>query len=375
MPYNRQHCLVEEENGLGKLQQQLQSTGDFLTITREYPWSLPETFQFEVTHQASGGKSKVNVLETGIIVFEPITQQSVKDIVLSCGVHGNETAPIEICAELVQKLILGELYPAERVLFIFGNPASMNIAQRFVEENMNRLFSGGHSIDQGQGEGLINKERERALLLENTVREFFQQGAVLNDNRERMHYDLHTAIRGAKYDKFAVYPYLHGKPRKPEQLQFLLACGVNTILLSNSPTTTFSYFSSNEFGADAFTVELGKVRPFGDNDMSQFEQVKTTLTRLVSGEDLQLKAFDEADFHIFTVAQVINRNHESFTLNFSDDAPNFTDFPKGYVLAMDGENEVKTIDDGEAIIFPNAKVAIGQRALLTVVPTSLNENT
>ncbi|MFD1621622.1 succinylglutamate desuccinylase [Thalassotalea marina] len=366
------HCFLEEENGLGNLQQQLQSTGDFLSISREHPWSLPETFQFEITHSASGNKSIAKVLETGIIVFEPLTQTSTQDIVLSCGVHGNETAPIEICAELVQKLILGELPLAQRVLFIFGNPASMNVAQRFVEENMNRLFSGGHSIDQGQGVGLINKERERALLLENTVRAFFQQGTELGNSRERMHYDLHTAIRGAKYDKFAVYPFLHGKPRKPEQLQFLLACGVNTILLSNSPTTTFSYFSSNEFAADAFTVELGKVRPFGENDMSQFEQVKTTLTRLVSGEDLQLKAFDEADFHIFTVAQVINRHHENFTLNFADDAPNFTDFTKGYVLAIDGENEIKAQQDGEAIIFPNAKVAIGQRALLTVVPSALN---
>lgn len=357
---------------MGNLQQQLQSTGDFLTITREHPWALPDTFQFEVTHAKSGTQCKVSVIETGIIIFEPLAQNSTQDIVLSCGVHGNETAPIEICAELVQSLILGELALAQRVLFIFGNPASMNIAKRFVEENMNRLFSGGHSIDQGQGEGLINKERERALLLENTVRDFFHQGTKLDSSRERMHYDLHTAIRGAKFDKFAVYPFLHGKPRKPEQLQFLLACGVNTILLSNSPTTTFSYFSSNEFGADAFTVELGKVKPFGENDMSQFKQVKTTLTRLVSGDDLQLKPFDETDFHIFTVAQVINRHHENFILNFSDDAPNFTDFPKDYVLAIDGGREVKTQQNGEAIIFPNANVAIGQRALLTVVPAPLN---
>ncbi|GLX80019.1 succinylglutamate desuccinylase [Thalassotalea insulae] len=352
------------------IQQQLQQSGDFLTITRAHEWSLPG-FDFEVTNKQSQQKSKVTVLDTGIILFEPLDRQTTKDIVLSSGVHGNETAPIEICAKLVQQLIVGELTLAERVLFLFGNPAAMNIGQRFVEENMNRLFSGGHSIDQGQGAGLINKERHRALLLENTVRDFFEQGDKCGPNRQRYHYDLHTAIRGAKYDKFAVYPHTHGAPRKKEQLQFLKACGVNTILLSNSPTTTFSYFSARQFGADAFTVELGKVRPFGENDMTNFAAVEQTLTQFISGQALNLAAYDENDFNLFVISQIIDRTHENFTLNFADDVENFTDFPVGTILAYDGDNAIKTQQPGEAIIFPNAQVAIGQRALLTVIPTSI----
>jgi len=351
------------------LQKQLQQTGDFLAITRAHEWQLEESFSFEVTHQASNTASLVTVLDTGLITFEPINRSSTKDIVLSSGVHGNETAPIEICAELIEKLILGQLPLAERVLFIFGNPASMNIAQRFVEENMNRLFSGGHSLDQGNGAGLINKERHRALLLENTVRDFFN--AVYSD-RERFHYDLHTAIRGSKSDKFAVYPFLHDQPRDKGQLQFLNACGVSTILLSNSPTTTFSYFSSHQFGAHAFTVELGKVQPFGENDMSKFQQVKNTLTDFISGEKLSLVPYDENDFELFEIYQIINREGSEFKLNFSDDVENFTDFPLGYVLATDDDKAIKTLKEGEAIIFPNADVAIGQRAMLTVIPTTLS---
>lgn len=357
---------------MDNIQQQLQKTGDFLALTRQHEWALPETFSFFVTHQKTQTESKVTVLNTGLITFEPVGRSTQKDIILSSGVHGNETAPIEICAKLVQQLILGELHLTERVLFIFGNPAAMNIAERFVEENMNRLFSGGHSIDQGAGEGLINKERHRALLLENTVRNFYLDGAKLSDSRQRYHYDLHTAIRGAKYDKFAVYPHTHGKPRKTEQLQFLNACGVNTILLSNSPTTTFSYFSAHQFDADAFTVELGKVKPFGENDMSQFVKVQATLENFISGQDLNYSAYVESDFNIFVISQIVNRTAENFSLNFSDDVENFTDFPIDYVLAHDGENEIKVKQDGEAIIFPNAQVSIGQRALLTVVPTSLS---
>ena len=202
------------------------------------------------------------------------------------------------------------------------------------------------------------------------MRDFFEQGQSLvnNTERERCHYDLHTAIRGSKNDKFAVYPFRHGKAWKKSQLQFMHACGVSTILLSHSPTTTFSYFSSNEFNADAFTVELGKVKPFGENDMTKFSQVKQTLTRLVSGEDLCLKDYDEKDFSIYEIYQTINRCGEEFSLNFSDDVENFTDFPEGTVIALDDGKEIKTEKAGEAIIFPNANVAIGQRALLTVIP-------
>ena len=351
------------------LQKQLTLDGDFLALTRQYPQQFGCSFTFNVTN--SRQSITVSVLETGLITFEPENQPTTKDIVLSSAVHGNETAPIEICANFIQQLILGQLYLAERVLFIFGNPASMNIAQRFVEENMNRLFSGGHSADQGNGAGLINKERVRAKLLEDTVSNFYQQGATLSDNRMRSHYDLHTAIRGSKNDKFAVYPFRHGQPWKKEQLSFLQACGINTVLLSHSPTTTFSYFSSNEFGADAFTVELGKVMPFGENDMSKFTQVNATLNALISGENLLLAPFNESDFYIYEIHQTINRNHENFTLNFADNVENFTDFPKGSVLAFDGDESITTNVEGEAIIFPNADVAIGQRALLTVIPTTI----
>lgn len=345
------------------LQNQLLQSGDFLAITRQYEWSLPVTFSFTVTHQETNSQTKVTVQDTGIIVFEPIDRKSAKDIVLSCGVHGNETAPIEICADLVQQLITGKLYLNERVLFLFGNPAAMNISERFVEENMNRLFSGAHS----KGD-VKNKERERAKTLEQAITQFFAAG---EQGSARYHYDLHTAIRGSKNEKFAVYPFRHGKAWKKEQLQFMLACGVNTILLSHSPTTTFSYFSSNEFGADAFTVELGKVKPFGENDMASFSAVRETLARFISGEQLQLAPYNEEDFYVFEIAQTINKESADFKLHFSDDAENFTDFPLGYVLASDGEIEHKVQTQGEAIVFPNANVAIGQRALLTVKPTKI----
>jgi len=362
----------QEQLSVSQLQAQLQSKGDFLHLTRSHEVSMA-AFTFKVDCTNNSSKAKVSVLDTGIIIFEPLSHTSSKDIVLSSAVHGNETAPIEICSELIKQLILGELHLENRTLFLFGNPPSINIGQRFVEENLNRLFSGGHSLDQGQGEGLINKERHRALLLENTVKDFYENkedGAA--DNSERFHYDLHTAIRGSKNDKFAVYPFRHNKPWVKEQLQFMLACGVNTILFSNSPTTTFSYFSSNNFGAHAFTVELGKVKPFGENDIENFAGIRASLKSLISGQPLILTEYNKDNFSFFEIDQIIDRHHQDFSLHFSDEVENFTDFPIGTIIAIDGNKEIKTQKQGEAIIFPNANVAIGQRALLTVVPVAIN---
>ena len=358
---------VQQAISAQSLSKELQQSGDFLAMTRAYPDALPCPFSFQVNN--ADKRIKVTVVETGIIMFAPINTSSNKDIVLSSAVHGNETAPIEICAELIQQLISGKLALGQRVLFLFANPPAINIGQRFVEENLNRLFSGAHQQLSGE---LGQKEAQRAALLEKSVRDFFAQGAEISAERERYHYDLHTAIRGSKCDKFAVYPFQHNKPWKKSQLQFLKACGITTVLLSHSPTTSFSYFSANEFDADTFTVELGKVNPFGENDMANFSAISSSLTKLISGEEIQLQPYNSEDFNIFEIYQTINRQSESFVLHFADEVENFTGFPKNYVLATDDEIEYKVKQAGEAIIFPNANVGIGQRALLTVIPTTID---
>ncbi|WP_199611777.1 succinylglutamate desuccinylase [Flocculibacter collagenilyticus] len=338
--------------------EQLMESGDFLSLTRENEWTLMP-FDFTLKN-----KTQVEVWDTGVIVFTPKKPEGT-DIILSSAIHGNETAPIEICDQMIKDIISGELALSQRAMFIFGNPASINIEKRFVEENLNRLFSGEHS----KPEPAKSDERVRAKKLEQYVERFFTR----NPNPvSRCHYDLHTAIRGSKNEKFAVYPFLHGKPWHKSQFNFLLASGVNTVLLMQAPATTFSYFSSSLFNAHSFTIELGQVKPFGQNDMTRFEQIDNALRCLLTAQELNVPAFDESQFDLFEVYRTINRETESFELNFADDVLNFTDFPVGFVLAKDGDKEIAVEKEGEAIIFPNANVAIGQRAMLTVIPTSVD---
>ena len=193
---------------------------DFLALTRRHEWQL-DPFAFDL---ANG--TRVSVWDTGVLCLEPTgtSPSGRKDIVLSCGIHGNETAPIEICNQLLTRLLSGEIQACHRVLFLFGNPAAMNQGVREVEENMNRLFSGAHS----KGEGLCNRERIRAMRLEQYVSRFFA-----DSGRPRYHYDLHTAIRGSRHEKFAVYPFPHERPHCKEQVRFLGACGVRTLVIQS----------------------------------------------------------------------------------------------------------------------------------------------
>jgi succinylglutamate desuccinylase len=345
---------------------QLLQHGDFLQLTLSNPDGLPSS-QFTLPDGTA-----VSIFDTGVICLEPeLCESNTKDIVLSCGVHGNETAPIEICAELVKDLLTGQLQLKHRLLVLFGNPAAMNAATREISENLNRLFSGHHSM----GTGLTSAERKRAKALEEYVSRFYQEVRVTSlVPRNRYLYDLHTAIRGSRFEKFAVYPFLHNKPWQKAQFEFLQACDVTTVLLMQTPASTFSYYASNTHGANAFTIELGKVQPFGQNDMRRFSKARAALRQLVSEAAVSTVDFDEQQFQLYQVYRAINKQTQEFKLHFADDVENFTAYPQGTLLATDGDMEYRVEREGEAIIFPNAKVAVGQRAMLMVVPTTVAHN-
>lgn len=338
--------------------------GDFLQLTLQHPDGLAAT---EFTLEDG---TTVSIWDTGVICFEPVNAGH-KDIVLSCGIHGNETAPIEICDELVRAILLNKLSLRQRLLVLFGNPAAINAGRREVTENLNRLFSGQHS----QPADTMNAERMRAKALEQYVSRFYtEHGQTEQGPRSRHLYDLHTAIRGSRFEKFAVYPFLHGKPWQKAEFEFLQACDVTTVLLMQTAATTFSYYASNTHGAAAFTIELGKVQPFGQNDMSRFTKVCDALRQLVSSDAVDTQPFDEQQFQLYQVYRAINKHTENFTLHFANDVQNFTSYEIGTLLATDSDVEYRVERQGEALIFPNANVAIGQRAMLMVVPTSVSEN-
>ena len=327
---------------------------DFLALSRANPLSLSP---FSEPLKAGG---ELQVWDTGVICIEPAEPAS-RDLVLSCGIHGNETAPIELCERLLRAVISGELICRQRVLLIFGNLPAINLGVRQVEENLNRLFSGAHR----QGERL-NQERSRAALLEQYVTRFYGARA----NTERLHYDLHTAIRSSRYEKFAIYPYLSDTPYARSQLAFLQHSAIDTVLLAQAPANTFSCYSAHQHGAHALTIELGQVQPFGHNEATRVAQLEHNLCRLLDTPHWQAPACDFEQLRIYKVAQEITKQSEQFCFHFSGEVSNFTEFPPTTLLATDGRRQWQVGEIPEAVVFPNADVALGHRAALMVVRTT-----
>ena len=338
---------------MSDFKQELIETGDFLSLTLSHEWAI-SPFSFKVIDK-SKQTLVVSVQDTGIILFEPKSLKKNcdnKHIVISCGVHGNETAPIELCASFIKQLILGEIALKHRVLFIFGNPPAINANRRFIDENLNSLFSGAYYLDPG----IINFERKRAMTLENVIRAFYTDIGFYDESTkaERYHYDLHTAIRGSKYTKFAISPFLHGKKVDKAQLAILDKSGIEALLFVNTPTNTLSYFSAQQFNAHSFTLELGKAKPFGENNHDDIAKFYGVLTQLFTHDVFTLASNEKQSIVLFDISRRINKQSENFTFHFANDIENFTTFEQGTLLATDGETPYVSEDDNEAILFPQS---------------------
>lgn len=280
------------------------------------------------------------------------------DLLLSAGVHGNETAPIELLDTLVQAIARGQLIPRARILFLFGNPEAMRRGVRYIERDVNRLFNGRHDAVSGN-------EALRACELERLATTFFSL-----PQRTRLHYDLHTAIRGSRIEQFALYPWKQGREHSRQELARLQAAGMRAVLLQNKPSITFSAFTYEQLDAEAFTLELGKARPFGHNAEVDLSRLEASLRQLIEGVETDLEQpLDE--LALFSVSREIIKHTDAFRLNLDDDIENFTELAPGYLLAEDGREQRWVVEEqGARIIFPNPKVANGLRAGILIVPTA-----
>ncbi|WP_051278833.1 succinylglutamate desuccinylase [Chitinilyticum aquatile] len=312
------------------------------------------------------GGTQVQVMDEGIIRFEPSDAGSRQlDLVVSCGVHGNETAPVELVDRLIGRILAGELKVRNRILFVLGNVAALRQGSRFVEEDMNRLFCRSTDNDDGP-------ERRRATMLEMHLLRFF--GRSVADAKPRYHYDLHTAIHGSLIEKFAIYPLpRQGRQFSVPEMARLHLAGVEAILLQSTTSTTFSFFSSRYCDATAFTVELGSARPFGQNSGVDLSKMESYLAALVSEGLPECQQTGEGyaaqvGCPVFRVSREIIKHSDAFRLLIDGKTDNFTPLPQGMLLAEDVKGPVVVTEDSARIIFPNPDVVPGQRAGLIIVP-------
>ncbi|WP_110714905.1 succinylglutamate desuccinylase [Salinicola acroporae] len=293
----------------------------------------------------------------GILELVPdVAASDARSVVISAGIHGNETAPIELVGELLAALEAGRVALGAPLLVILGNIPSIRAQTRFVTTNLNRLFRRG--LDQ-EGE-----EPERARALMHAVDSFFAR-----HHHCPLHLDLHTAIRDSRYPRFAVEPYTEGEagtqPRSAWRA--LAAAGMQAVLLQHRHSWTFSHYSRHYHAAEAYTLELGKVRPFGANDLDALDGMRSWLATLAQG--VPPAGGDVADLRFFQVAFELMRTSDAFRLTFAEDVANFSEFAVGERLAEDEKAGPFVVEEAPlSVVFPNAQVELGARAVLLVRP-------
>ncbi|MDY0833318.1 succinylglutamate desuccinylase [Pseudomonas sp. SED1] len=295
--------------------------------------------------------------EGALEVRPPEARDNGSDVLLSSGIHGNETAPIELADRLLQGIARGEIKPRTRILFLFGNPEAMRRGERYLELDVNRLFNGRH-------EQSVGPEAMRAAELEQLARTFFSV-----PGRSRLHYDLHTAIRGSKIEQFALYPWKDGRQHSRAELARLRAAGMEAVLLQNKTSITFTAFTYEQLEAESFTLELGKARPFGHNQGVDVSRLETRLKQIIEGNEPTTESLD--GLKLFSVSREVIKHSDAFVLHLPADVENFSELEKGYLLAEDIAKTRWVIEEeGARIIFPNPKVKNGLRAGILIVPTT-----
>lgn len=309
----------------------------------------------------SAGGVRFAWLGEGVLQLEPAAARSgadVRSVLASAGIHGDETAPIELLSFLVRDIANGAVPLACRLLVVFGNLDAMRTSCRYLDDDLNRLFGGQHA------QLPASREAPRAAALEAAAAGFFADASDKPD--ARWHVDMHTAIRASVFEQFALLPHT-GAPLSRSMFEWLRDARIAAVLLHTAKGNTYSHFTAQCFGAQACTLELGTVRPFGRNDLTRFAAADRALRHLVAGAVADAEAPMP---RVFTVVEQITKQSEQLELLVAADVPNFTAFPKGTVLARDGEYRYVVRHDEERIVFPNPTVKMGLRAGLMVVETT-----
>ncbi|HAT29590.1 MAG TPA: succinylglutamate desuccinylase [Janthinobacterium sp.] len=274
-------------------------------------------------------------------------------VLVSVGVHGDETGPIEVLAQLLDALARDAGALAVDLMVCVGNLDAIRAGKRFMDADLNRMFR----VQRGTLAEAAEAARADALIAATTA--FFRDAGPA-----RWHLDLHTAIRPSVYPTFAIVPELIADGARAQLIRWLGQAAIGAIIMNRQSAGTYSYYSAEHHGAAASTVELGRVGTLGQNDLSLFADVALALDGLLRGAAPQAAKVAP---HIFAVAQEIIKLSDDFRMAFDRSTQNFTSLPAGAVIASDGATVYTVKHAEELVVFPNPDVRVGLRAGLMVV--------
>ncbi|MES2019047.1 MAG: succinylglutamate desuccinylase [Pseudomonadota bacterium] len=289
----------------------------------------------------------------GIMTIKSLSDPARASVLVSVGVHGDETGPIEVVAHVLEALSLLPSALAVDLMVCVGNIDAIAAGKRFIDADLNRMFR------PVRGALADAAEAARADTMIAATDAFFSAAGPV-----RWHLDLHTAIRPSVYPTFAIVPDLIADAGKNALIGWLGQAAIGAIIMNPQSAGTYSYYSAEFHGTAASTVELGRVGTLGQNDLSLFADVGQALDDLLRGA--APKAAKLAP-HVFKVAQQVMKLSDGFQMAFDRNTQNFTALRQGEVIATDGDTVYTVQHPEELVVFPNPDVRVGLRAGLMVV--------
>ncbi len=278
-------------------------------------------------------------------------------VLISIGIHGDETGPIELLAHNLHALMKQPQELAVDLMIVVGNIDAIAQGKRFIDTDLNRLFHTNRPHHE-------SKEAKRAKDIIRATKDFFKK----NNHGEKWHLDLHATIRPSHYRNFAIIADLQSDRKKQTLTSYLGAADIAAIVFNPKSAGTYSYFTAEHFGAISATVELGQVAPLGQNDVNTLKNMQAILNKLLCGIPVSSGTFNTTPRpQIFKVAQEIIKLSDDFHMTCDSNTQNFTAMTQGAIIAHDGTTIYTVHHEQEHIVFPNPNVAIGQRAGLMVI--------
>ncbi len=325
---------------------------------------LNKSYKFIPYKKILKNGTRINYIDLGII--EIIPPQAKHGVIISSGIHGNETAPIELVDKIADKIINKSYLLSTRVLLIIAHNEAILKNKRMIKINLNRLFEN-KNLEKNEECILANK-------LQKEAHHFFLK---VPKNEYRWHFDLHCSIRASQYPHFALIPNRRHPQNIAPLINFLSQSKIDAILFSRSPSPTFSWWTNEYLNALSVTVELGQVMPLFENDLTLLDNIEKALFSLMAAHDTALIKNNHHFVHYnktktYKVTKTITKLTDGFKFLFARNLSNFTSFKKGECIALEENGDKYLIEKkGEKIIFPNENVAIGQRACLLIYPMDL----
>ena len=285
-------------------------------------------------------------VDQGALLIEPHSSSGLGAVIISVGVHGDETVPIRLLDQWLSEVSQGTLQVRRPLLILLGNPEAVIAGRRFVEHNMNRLFSAASEKHSA-------KECQRAVVLMDVVRDFVAR------HPNGLHFDMHSTIKPSDQDRFAVVPVDCEAMDLSELHAWFRHFSVDAWVQNISPASAFSSFTAR-LGYRSATLELGQVSA-PDEPIDRFLPLLDELDRLATGPAM------DADHEIigFQVIDEIIRPEGEFEVCLQGFV-NFREWHQGTLIARSREREWRVQKDGDALLFLNADVPPGHRVALII---------